>query len=335
MIFKRFKQFLNTPVKELITGNEIKFISKQPPIKSIRSELDNIEKWMNKLISQESFYIPPQSNLDLYGFNGSSKYEDYEGNKITRINDAYIYRNNQRADLKFNLKILIGVVWSNQHYFHHFADDLDGEYTEINSYKELPPPEFAYSFTLRENGNWNEQNIPWTKNYSKFEKQLIKFDEKIEDGSLDYEEYESLVEELKEKYPQEPIDKFIIKNFSEPFFINPPKDRDGKYKHWDSVKGTRKLLKSFDQLKDYFEKDMKKTSTYLEKYNMKFSDVFDDTHQTNIEHKKNMEDFVKRPTKFFLNYDPNIKQNYSELGNVDLPLDEDNENAYHGTIMWW
>ena len=177
------------------------------------------------------------------------------------------------------------------------------------------------------------------KNYSKFEKKLIKFDEKIEDGSLDddghEEEYDSLVEELKEKYPQEPIDKIIIKNFTEPFSIQPPLDRDGKHKDWHSVKGTRKLLKSFDQLKDYFEKDMKKTSNYLKKYNMKFSDIFDDAHQTNIEHKKNMEDFVKRPTKFFLNYDPYITKNISELGNVPLPLDEDNENAYHEPILWW
>ena len=55
------------------------------------------------------------------------------------------------------------MVWSNQHYFSHFAKDEYGEDLEINSYEELPPPEFAYSFTLRENGDWNEQNIPWTK----------------------------------------------------------------------------------------------------------------------------------------------------------------------------
>ena len=79
MIFKIVNRFLNSPVKHLVTGNKIKFISKQPPIKSIRSELENIENWMNKLISQESFYIPPQSHLDRYGFNGSSKYEDYKG----------------------------------------------------------------------------------------------------------------------------------------------------------------------------------------------------------------------------------------------------------------
>ena len=48
-----------------------------------------------------------------------------------------------------------------------------------------------------------------------------------------------------------------------------------------------------------------------------------------------MEDFVKRPTKFFLNYDPYITKNISELGNVPLPLDEDNENAYHEPILWW
>ena len=142
----------------------VKFKSKEPPIKSIKPLLLDIENWFNFLIRKKNFHVPTsegeiETKLERFhvGYLIQSLY------KTKTIDDVCIrsitWKNSiEKCPYRFILNISLGVTWRKKYPYRYGDEEYlkkkynfkDDELIHISDYPEVPMPLFYGIFELSE-----------------------------------------------------------------------------------------------------------------------------------------------------------------------------------------
>lgn len=198
---------------------KVKFVSENPPIKSQKQNLENIETWLNDLVRNKGFNTEDlgsrlsmllggyqygltsgsiimdntlKTEMDALGQNNKLKINTKK--KFKCIFDASVERNLKTGHTtKFNLRMRVHVIWS-----HFYSYEL-GDVGYILDEPEVPAPCFLYDFSFSEY-EW-DKDLFFKSGYPKHIYSLYDgTDTRYHTGPINKDDYLTNFEDLKNRF---------------------------------------------------------------------------------------------------------------------------------------